>query len=168
LGGSLVIRTDQQSLKYMMQQRIVEGIQQKLLMKLLEFNYTIEYKKGGKNVVADALSRNDHSTMAITSSTPAWITDLEQSCAQYEIYTQIIQQCTINPEAVPHYVVHAGVLRYKGRICVGSSTELRGKILSSLHCSPIGGHSGITATYLRVKRIFHWPPTKEVSRSFCD
>jgi hypothetical protein len=47
-GGSLVIRTNQQSLKYMMQQRLTEGIQHKLLMKLLESNYTIEYKKGAK------------------------------------------------------------------------------------------------------------------------
>jgi hypothetical protein len=45
LGGSLVIITDQQSLKYMMRQRMTEGIKHKLLMKLLEFNYTIEYKK---------------------------------------------------------------------------------------------------------------------------
>jgi hypothetical protein len=43
-----VIRTNQQSLKYMMQQRLTEGIQHKLLMKLLESNYTIEYKKGAK------------------------------------------------------------------------------------------------------------------------
>jgi hypothetical protein len=47
LGGNLVIKTDQQSLKYMMSQRLTEGIQHKLLMKLLEFNYTIEYKKRG-------------------------------------------------------------------------------------------------------------------------
>jgi hypothetical protein len=45
LGGTLVIKTDQQSLKYMVQQRLADGIQHKLLRKLLEFNYTIEYEK---------------------------------------------------------------------------------------------------------------------------
>jgi hypothetical protein len=59
-GGSLVIRTDQQSLKYMMIQRLTEGIQHKLLMKLLEFNYTIEYKRGAETSVADALSKKEH------------------------------------------------------------------------------------------------------------
>jgi hypothetical protein len=60
-----VIRTDQQSLKYMMQQRLTEGIQHKLLMKLLEFNYTIEYKKGAQNAVADALPCKEHKLLAI-------------------------------------------------------------------------------------------------------
>lgn len=55
LGNQLVIRTDQKSLKYMTSQRLVEGIQHKLLLKLLEFDYTIEYKKGKENKVADVL-----------------------------------------------------------------------------------------------------------------
>lgn len=45
-GNQLVIKTDQKSLKYITEQRILEGIQHKLMLKLLEFNYTIEYKKG--------------------------------------------------------------------------------------------------------------------------
>jgi hypothetical protein len=44
----------------MMIQRLTEGIQHKLLMKLLEFNYTIEYKRGAETSVADALSKKEH------------------------------------------------------------------------------------------------------------
>jgi ribonuclease HI len=58
---SVIIRTDQQSLKYIQDQRLVEGIQHKLLVKLLGFNYKVEYKKGRENKVADALSRATHS-----------------------------------------------------------------------------------------------------------
>lgn len=36
---------DQQSLKYITEQKVSEGIQHKLMLKLLEFNYKIEYKK---------------------------------------------------------------------------------------------------------------------------
>jgi hypothetical protein len=135
-------------------------------MKLLGFNYTIEYKKGAENVVADALSRKDRTMLAITSFTPAWIADIEQSYYQDKTYTEILQQVTINDQAVPHYTVHSGVLRYKGRLCIGSSTDLRHKILQALHASPIGGHSGITATYQRVKRIFHWPQLKKAIETF--
>jgi ribonuclease HI len=58
---SVIIRTDQQSLKYIQDQRLVEGIQHELLVKLLGFNYKVEYKKGRENKVADALSRATHS-----------------------------------------------------------------------------------------------------------
>jgi ribonuclease HI len=58
---SVIIRTDQQSLKYIQDQRLVEGIQHELLVKLLGFNYKVEYKKGRENKVVDALSRDTHS-----------------------------------------------------------------------------------------------------------
>lgn len=45
LGNELVIKTDQQSLKFITDQKITEGVQHKLMMKLLEFNFTIQYKE---------------------------------------------------------------------------------------------------------------------------
>ena len=58
-GNKLITKTDQQALKNMATQRLTEGVQHKLLLKLLEYDYTIEYKKGKENTVADALSRRD-------------------------------------------------------------------------------------------------------------
>lgn len=48
-GLELVIKTDQKSLKFITEQKVSEGLQHKLLLKLLEFNYSIEYKKGQEN-----------------------------------------------------------------------------------------------------------------------
>jgi hypothetical protein len=112
LGGSLIIKTDQKSLKYMMFQRLSEGIQHKLLMKLLEFNYSIEYKKGVENVVADALSKKDHSILALSLETPAWIHEIEESYAHDKTYLPIIKQLLINDQVVPDYAVHTDILRY--------------------------------------------------------
>jgi hypothetical protein len=67
----------------------------------------------------------------------------------------------INEQSVPDYTVHTGILRYKGRICIGNDMNLKNKILSSLHSFAIGGHSGICATYHRLKRIFHLPLMKK-------
>ena len=39
LGNKLVIRSDHQSLKYITEQRVAEGIQHKLMLKLLEFDF---------------------------------------------------------------------------------------------------------------------------------
>jgi hypothetical protein len=92
----------------MMSQRLTKGIQHKLLMKLLEFNYSIEYKKGKENKVVDALSRKDHSAYAISSTIPAWISDVETSYNNDPVYPDIIHQLAINSQALPHYSVHAG------------------------------------------------------------
>ena len=72
---SLIIKTDQQSLKYIQEQKLVEGIQHKLLIKLLGYNYRVEYKKGKENKAADALSRAPHAQQLLTISSvlPAWI-----------------------------------------------------------------------------------------------
>uniref|UniRef100_A0A8R7UGS9 Reverse transcriptase domain-containing protein n=1 Tax=Triticum urartu TaxID=4572 RepID=A0A8R7UGS9_TRIUA len=67
-GNSLIIKADQHSLKYMTTQRLTEGVQHKLLLKLLEYDYTIEYKKGKENVVADALSRKGVPSSSCCSS----------------------------------------------------------------------------------------------------
>jgi hypothetical protein len=37
------------------EQRLVQGIKHKLLIKLMGYNYKIEYKKGKENKAADAL-----------------------------------------------------------------------------------------------------------------
>jgi hypothetical protein len=63
-----LIKTDQQSLRYMMIQHLTEDIQHKLLLKLLEFDYKIEYKKGRDNKVADALSRRGQAVLAISAA----------------------------------------------------------------------------------------------------
>ena len=54
-----IIRTDHKSLKYILDQRLTTTFQQKWLVKLLEFDFDIEYKPERDNVVADALSRMD-------------------------------------------------------------------------------------------------------------
>lgn len=53
---SLVTRIGQQILKYMQEQRLVEGIQHKLLIRLLGFNYMVDYKKGKDNIAVDAMA----------------------------------------------------------------------------------------------------------------
>jgi len=42
LGNRVIIKTDQQALKYLGSQRLLEGIQHKLMLKLLEFDYQIK------------------------------------------------------------------------------------------------------------------------------
>jgi len=57
LGHRFVIRTDLRSLKFLWDQAIATEAQQKWLLKLMGYDFLIEYKKGHDNRAADALSR---------------------------------------------------------------------------------------------------------------
>ena len=57
VGQRFKVRTDQQALKYLLEQRIRTPAQQKWISKLLGYDFSVEYKSGKTNKVADALSR---------------------------------------------------------------------------------------------------------------
>ena len=56
-GRHFSIKTDHQSLKHLLQQRITFPSQHSWFTKLMGYDYDICYKKGKENVVANALSR---------------------------------------------------------------------------------------------------------------
>ena len=64
LGRRFLIRMDQKSLKALLDQVIQMLEQQKYLAKLLGYQYSIVYKLGKENRVADTLSRQPNELMA--------------------------------------------------------------------------------------------------------
>ena len=59
------MRTDHQSLKFLLKQRIATPDQQKWLAKFLGYAFIVEYKIGAESKVANALSRrSDHISMS--------------------------------------------------------------------------------------------------------
>ena len=59
IGRHFKVKTDHDSLKYFLEQRLSSEEQQKWVTKILGYDFEIVYKKGKQNVVADALSRKD-------------------------------------------------------------------------------------------------------------
>ncbi|KAM3257943.1 hypothetical protein ACQJBY_049956 [Aegilops geniculata] len=166
LGNKLIIKTDQQSLKFITDQKLTEGIQHKLMMKLLEFDFTIQYKRGVLNRVADALSRQ-FSLNSMSQVTPVWAQDLLQSYIHDTTLKPIMEKLLLqNNEEHQDYTLSSGILRYQGKIVVGHDNQLRQKLLNALHSSPVGGHSGMRATYHRIKGIFYWPGLKKDTETF--
>jgi hypothetical protein len=56
IGRHFKVKTDHDSLKYFLEQRLSSEEQQKWVTKILGYDFEIVYKKGKQNVVADALS----------------------------------------------------------------------------------------------------------------
>jgi hypothetical protein len=59
IGRNFKVKKDHDSLKYFLEQILSLEEQQKWVTKMLGYDFEIIYKKGNKNVVADALSRKD-------------------------------------------------------------------------------------------------------------
>jgi hypothetical protein len=49
---------------------------------------------------------------------------------------------------------------------LGSLHDLRHKIITALHASPLGGHSVLEATCHRIKKLFAWPKLKQFVADF--
>ena len=59
IGRHFKVKIDHDSLKYFLEQKLSSEEQQKWVTKILGYDFEIVYKKGKKNVVADALSIKD-------------------------------------------------------------------------------------------------------------
>lgn len=57
LGRRFITKTDQRSIKFLLDQRICQESQHPWLQKLAGYDYLIEYKRGTENQATDALSR---------------------------------------------------------------------------------------------------------------
>jgi len=133
--------------------------QQKVFTKLIGFQYKIVYKQSSENSVADALSRRAHSDghlLSISSCSPTWLQEVLQSYQNDEFASSTIAKLSVDSAAVPNYTLIDGILRYKNNILVGSDLALQHKLISALHNSIIGGHSGVLVTLRRLQQYFAW------------
>lgn len=163
-GHKFIIKTDQQALRHLLDQKSMNPTQQRWLTKLLGLHYEIQYKSGVENNVADALSRCPTFTSdcaAITTVTPMWIQKVLQSYNQDAFISKIFSAKAIDPIAYADFSISEGLLRYKGKVVVGFDSVLRSTIIEEVHNSSYGGHSGINGTYMRMKNSFYWPGMKK-------
>ena len=168
--AEFVIRTDQKSLLHLTDQRLNTPIQQRAFTKLIGLQYSIQYNAGQLNRAADALSRRDHpdevSAMALSVCKPVWLEAISSSYHEDLSAKTLMTQLAVDPTSEPDYQLQGGILRFKGRVWVGSHEETQLQIIRALHASAAGGHSGFHATYNRVKRLFAWKGSKQQLKTF--
>jgi hypothetical protein len=161
-----IIRTNHRSLLFLTEQKVSTKLQQKALLKLMDLNFKIQYKKGSTNFVADALSRypgiDSEAVGAISMSIPSWLERLQEGYDQDAETKQLLLELSLSTHNTNDkgFELKDGIIRYKGRVWIGNDSLAQNHIMQALHSSGIGGHSGIQATYNRVKSIFAWPKMK--------
>jgi transposase InsO family protein len=150
------------------EQRLHTVWQQKLYVKLAGLQYRIIYKKGCDNMAADALSRvpTEGQVMHISQGTPLWIQGVVASYNDDPQAQELLTKLSVSATAAAPYTLSQGIIRYKGRVWLGSSPDIQRQIISALHDSPIGGHSGFPVTYSRIKHLFYWKGMKQAVRNY--
>jgi len=130
--------------------------------KLLGLQYKVIYKQGLENRAADALSRCQSSdqVMALSTVQPIWLTELLACYDSDSVAQHLLSKLSLDSSTKPHFSLTDGVLRYDGKIWLGSYTTMHSKVFAALHSSALGGHSGAPATDHRIKQMFYWPHMK--------
>ena len=159
LGHTFVIRTDQQSLKFLMEQREVGMEYQRWVSKLLGYHFQIVYKPGATNKVADALSRvsseNIELGTIISIAGVGW-EEVQNSIQGDDFIQRLGEDLAANKPHPRGYELVQDIVRYKGRIVIPPKSNLVTTLLREYHDSPIGGHSGEFKTYQRLAKEWYW------------
>ncbi|KAL8152139.1 hypothetical protein V2J09_021947 [Rumex salicifolius] len=170
---SFIIRTDQRSLKYLLEQKVSTPFQHMWLSKLMGYSYEIQYKQGKENVAADALSRVSGAQLlqiTLTQADQNFFDSVKALWQSDPACAKIISDLTADPSLHPAYSFCTGELRRKGKLVIGNDDAVKTHIFKWLHDSALGGHSAstrrsnarlmrsFTASHLRY--IYHTFPGK--------
>lgn len=150
-----IIWIDQRSLLHLDDQRLTTPWQHKAMTKLLGLQYRLQYKKGVENRAADALLRKcslqDGELTALSTCIPTWLIELTEEYKKDNQTSRVIAELSMRKSQHPKFSFKDGILRYDGRIWIGSNITLQQRIMHSMHSSAIGGHSGFQVTYNKKK-----------------
>jgi hypothetical protein len=158
IGRHFKVKTDHDSLKYFLEQRLSSEEQQKWVTKVLGYDFEIVYKKGKQNVVVNALSRKDENVEAFLCAISIiqlyCVIEARDEWKNDEKVWTLIQRLQQDSSASDTFTWKNDSLWYKDHLCLCKNSQLKQKVLLELHTSPVGGHLGFLKTYHRVKKDF--------------
>lgn len=163
LGTRFTIYTDHDSLKHLQTQPNMSNRQARWMERLSEFDFTVLYKQGKTNMVADALSRRpdhmitnetkeQHSVNAITRlQTNGLIESIKQAYPKDPVAKKLLERTEVP------FIQRNGVL-YKGtRVYVPNEEQIKQTIMEEYHDNKLAGHVGVLKTTELITRQFYWP-----------
>ena len=170
LGHQFIIMTDHRSLRELMNQAVQTPEQHRYLVRLLGFDYTIQYRSSQTNIVVDALSRANEEMPAslYLLSMPRFIfmEDLRKELASSPAFKELHEQIQADPATYSEYSLTSGLILHKGRIWLPSTSPFIKMLLEEFHQSPVGGHMGVQKTLHRLHENFTWSSIREDVRAF--
>ncbi|KAJ4788910.1 polyprotein [Rhynchospora pubera] len=164
-GRAFIVRTDHYSLKFLLDQRLSTVPQHHWVDKLFGFDFTIEYRPGRLNTVADALSPRDTESLALHSiSIPQFqLYDLLREEVNTLAAFQDLRNQHQEGNLAKEWSFCDGLFLRQHRIFVPASSSCLQPILTTAHGV---GHEGVQKTLHRIRRDFYIPQLKQLVQDF--
>jgi len=169
LGRYFVVRTDQQSLRLLMNQHQLPPKQLRWVYKLLGYDLEVQYELGASNRVADALPRRgDWAEVSLAAFTIPHTWDF--AAIQLEQRTKPVWVAIISKlekrEVVEGYALKNRLMFYKDRLVLVDSSPWIARLVHEFHDSIIGEHSCFVRTYKRLFATVFWRGIKRYIREY--
>jgi hypothetical protein len=160
MGSKVLLLIDNSGVKYLFSQPDLNARQGRWLAFLREFDFKVGHIKGKENKVADALSRRFHGLFEINISREE--SDLEQRIRTTGInegnYTKMMvefQNSIANSNKKDLSIDKKGLLRFKNRLYIPDSVELKFIVLDEVHKKPYFGHLGYQKIISTLRKLFY-------------
>lgn len=148
------VYTDHSSLKWLASLKSPSGRLSRWALRISQFNFSIEYRKGSENKVADALSRAPVSTLSTTPIKDPWYLHFREKVQRYpDRYPdwRLLNDHLFKRIRSPNPLL----LEFEWKRVI--PLEERHSILQKCHDSPDAAHLGVFKTLKRVSQCYFWP-----------
>jgi hypothetical protein len=165
MGRKFLLLTDNNGVKFLFSQPNLNARQARWLAFLSEFDFKVRHIKGKENKEEDYLSRRIHGLFEINISRAE--SDIEQrikaASNNDEKYIKTVADLQNNAENIDKIDLNLdinGILRFKNRLYILDSLELKLTILDEVHKKPYVGHPGYQKMVTTLRKLFYWPNMK--------
>jgi hypothetical protein len=164
-GRAFLVRTDHYSLKFLLDQRLSTIPQHRWVSKLIGFDFTVGYRPGRTNVVADALSRRiedaELAALALSGPTFSAFDDLRNEVATDGDLIKITADITSSKLRAP-WALRDGLILRDDRVYISASSPTLPALLAHAHTD----HEGVECTLHRFRADFFTPHAKQAVQEF--
>ena len=112
--------------------------QQRWLVKLMGYDYEIEYKPGRENVAVDTLSRVHGELTAITYPRPTWLAIVCHKAHNDPLLIAMRDDLQKGTKSISGYKARGGQLWYKGKLVLSPNSLHMEAIIREFHDTPLG------------------------------
>ena len=165
LGHSFTILTDHQSLKELMTQVVQTLEQHTYLVRLMGYDYHIQYRLGSHNQAANALSRllegAPQAFLILSVPCLTFLDELHDQLRTNSTFQQLMLDVQNHPDRHPEFSIANKLLLYKGCIWLPQGLPIFTTLLTEYHATPTGGHAGVAKTVARLMTNFYWPGLRD-------